>query len=104
MSKCDRSERALRILDGFSDGVEALKALVNEEEADEKPKELNLETKAAMCSASMYNGTNFVAHQSRTDLIESLVRREIEACAVALEKVSFKDGWAPQVVRERLDR
>lgn len=86
MSKCDRSERALKVLDGISEGITSLKDLVRESPGeDEKPKEENIRKKAETIADKIFWMPSDERLGRRSDLIEALVREEVEACAEVAE-------------------
>ena len=107
MSKCDRAKRIADLLKEMTHDFEYLKNLVNEQEADENPKEKRLREKARKCSVAMYDfdAMKPVGEHARARLIEALLHEEIEACAVTLEENGYiSSNPATIAVRARLDR
>ncbi len=106
---CSRGQRATKALDAMAQGIESLRGLVKEQPgADEKEERRTILQKARDCSSAMYNGRIphsiecYLDYTDRADLIESLVRKEIEACAKIADEHGLHD--CPLAIRARLDR
>jgi hypothetical protein len=107
-TKCAQSEKYIAALDEIAKNIQSLREVVMEsgEKEEEKPK--SIREKAKDCADSMYLGTNrdgglkYLPGHERTDLIEAMVREELEDAALRLE--ADDRSYAAIVVRRRLAR